>query len=628
MSTRKCFSVTILLAVVFLLTGCQESNEAKYNRAQQLLSNGKYDDAIKVFDEISTYEDSSKMSMYAKAIKAGENGDYETAYSGFAALGDYKDCQMMIVYYAARNHEANASTSYWRPWISAAETYDTIALFLDSKDRSERCRKAVYDGAVASAEKGDYSESIRMLDALGKYSDSTSLSKYYAAFKLEQDGKIYEAADAFAELAYYKDSSEQVDAVFQRCYDKAASLEANGDQLGAYDLFTYLGDYKDSYERAYKPYYDMGVEQKNARQWELAIYAFEKALNYKDAKDQLNDTKYLQAIELEENGSSEKAHLIYVSLGNYKDSFERAYKPSYDLGLKYVEEHKWEDAVAAFERAGTYSDARTQISETKYLQAKYLMSLGSYADAVDVFNTIKGYKDVNSLLEKDENLSFIVARTKKQKLFQTTDQIVTFGTYPQEGSESDKSAIEWQVLDYDEKNRKSLLLCRYGIDAQPFDNVEQSGATWERCSLRRWLNQYFFEHAFDTNEQSAILITDVDNGPDQGYSGWDASGGANTQDKVFLLSYAEAKKYLSVTYSYSSMQNSKAQVIPTKYAIARGAVTQGWMRGPDTGRWWLRSPGKASGGAAHVSFNGAPDSLNKSFGNACVRPAIWVEVVR
>ena len=46
------------------------------------------------------------------------------------------------------------------------------------------------------------------------------------------------------------------------------------------------------------------------------------------------------------------------------------------------------------------------------------------------------------------------------------------------------------------------------------------------------------------------------------------SGGNDTQDKVFLLSYAEANKYFGVPYGNSS--NTKSRVAQTAYAIAHG----------------------------------------------------------
>jgi hypothetical protein len=75
--------------------------------------------------------------MYAKAIAVAESGDFEAAVSSFKALGDFKDSPMMITYYTGRKYESQASASNWSPWITAAEYYDMVSYFLDSKTRAE-----------------------------------------------------------------------------------------------------------------------------------------------------------------------------------------------------------------------------------------------------------------------------------------------------------------------------------------------------------------------------------------------------------------------------------------------------------------------------------------------------------
>lgn len=128
--------------------------------------------------------------------------------------------------------------------------------------------------------------------------------------------------------------------------------------------------------------------------------------------------------------------------------------------------------------------------------------------------------------------------------------------------------IEWLVLARD--GNKALLISRYWLDAQPY-NTDHTSVTWETCTLRTWLNVTFYNKAFSSDEQAAILTTSVDNGKNQGYSKWSTSGGNNTEDKVFLLSYAEANKYFGVTYD--NISNTKSRVAPTAYAIAHGTWT-------------------------------------------------------
>ena len=133
--------------------------------------------------------------------------------------------------------------------------------------------------------------------------------------------------------------------------------------------------------------------------------------------------------------------------------------------------------------------------------------------------------------------------------------------------------------------------------------------------------------AFSKTEQGAILTTTVDNGKSQGSSRWDTNGGNNTQDKIFLLSYAEANKYLGVTWEDSN--NMKSRVTPTAYALKAGAWTNDSYTtadGEKAGWWWLRSPGDYQRFAAVVHTDGSLDSSHVSAVGGCVRPALWINL--
>ena len=206
----------------------------------------------------------------------------------------------------------------------------------------------------------------------------------------------------------------------------------------------------------------------------------------------------------------------------------------------------------------------------------------------------------------------------------TIGNIITFGTYPQTAAGTDKTPIEWLVLDRD--GDKALLISRYGLDAQPY-NTEFAEVTWETCTLRTWLNETFMNKAFTSEEQKGIVLTNVDNSKSQGYSEWDNDGGNNTQDKIFLLSYAEANKYFDVTLNDDN--NTKSRVEPTAYAIAQGAYTSSSNKtasGEEAGAWWLRSPGYYQYGAAYVYPYGSLLSSSVYYDDVCVRPALWVNL--
>ena len=118
--------------------------------------------------------------------------------------------------------------------------------------------------------------------------------------------------------------------------------------------------------------------------------------------------------------------------------------------------------------------------------------------------------------------------------FQPGDYI-TFGTYPQ-GPNGEVQPIEWLILNVQEG--KALLISRYGLDVKSY-NAEYCDTTWEQCTLRTWLNNDFLSTAFTIAEQEAILLSNVDNSKAQCNNSYNTTGGNNTQDKIFLLSYAE-----------------------------------------------------------------------------------------
>ncbi len=217
----------------------------------------------------------------------------------------------------------------------------------------------------------------------------------------------------------------------------------------------------------------------------------------------------------------------------------------------------------------------------------------------------------------------IMQKVKKQCEVTQGGKCIVFGHYPQTKEGKDNTPIEWMILDHN--GQRALVVSKYGLDAQPY-NITGDAATWETCTLRTWLNGTFYNKAFSSAEQTAILTTNVDNSKKQCYGGWDTSGGNDTQDKVFLLSYAEANKHFGVTYDNSN--NMKSRVAPTAYAIAQGAYIDSDDKADDDNDigWWLRSPGTYQECAAHVNADGFHFNYNVANDSGSVRPALWVNL--
>ncbi|GHU60168.1 hypothetical protein FACS1894171_0520 [Clostridia bacterium] len=127
----------------------------------------------------------------------------------------------------------------------------------------------------------------------------------------------------------------------------------------------------------------------------------------------------------------------------------------------------------------------------------------------------------------------------------------TFGSYY-------GKPIEWQALAVDTTAQKALLIPKEMVGSRSFnDNGE--GTTWENSSIRKWLNNEFYNTAFSAQQKAFILETDLENKANAEYN---TGGGANTKDKVFLLSVDEATKY------FSSDDSRVAEVNFTEQQIA------------------------------------------------------------
>jgi len=370
--------------------------------------------------------------------------------------------------------------------------------------------------------------------------------------------------------------------------------------------------------------YQQAVTLRKNGQYDDAIAAFAELGDYSDAAAQITETKYQQALALREAGQYDDAIAAFAELGDYRNVTAQIMKTKYQKAVALRENGQYDESIAVFTELNDYSDAKAQITETKYQQANNLNAAARYDEAYAIYVTLTGYKDVDKLLAEDDNMIAAAARDAKFAV----GNYVTFGTYPQTKAGNDATPIEWLVLARD--GNKALLISRYGLDAQPY-NTDYTSVTWETCTLRTWLNGTFYNKAFSSAEQAAILTTDVDNSKNQCYSGWNTSGGNNTQDKVFLLSYAEANKYFDVEnwQNNGATDNVKSRVAPTVYAIAQGAGKNSSYKTADdigAGLWWLRSPGYYQDFAAYVYADGSLSYRSVRSDTGSVRPALWVSI--
>jgi hypothetical protein len=136
--------------------------------------------------------------------------------------------------------------------------------------------------------------------------------------------------------------------------------------------------------------------------------------------------------------------------------------------------------------------------------------------------------------------------------------------------------IRWRILE--ENDGEVLILCDSIIANMRFDHSTNNYAESE---IRAWLNEEFYNEAFNDLQKELIFTTTVDN-----------SECEDTNDKVFLLSLAEAT---NPAYGFQDINfyDVARRMLTSDYTRANGAsmAVNSWeSQYYGNGIWWLRSP--------------------------------------
>ena len=632
-----------------------DSVEALYQTGIIASKAQNYAVSVAAFTAAGEYKDAAmkcSMDTYAWGSQLYDDGDYDKSAEVFASMGDFSDAPTRAN--EARYAAAGVSMSNGA-YDDAATRYTALGNFRDSADKAN---VAAYAAADEQLEAGDYIAAKARFANLDSYSDSKAKTQecdYRPAKALYENGKYQAALDLFTtgKLSGYKDS----DTIMNDCrYQLGKEAMVKGDYTTACDLFDATGDYSDSevqaaecrrlialaaaqklesngeYEAAYEQYglcKETGKQQEMAYQTALvklsgsnyadAVSWYEKAGDYSDAKEQiLSIGEYYyttQQYDLAEN--------VYVKVLGTGVADQRLY----ELGQYYELLGNNEFATRCYREAGDYEDATDKAISCEYQMAEEMFSNNEWESAKALYVKLLGYKDAaRKMIKCDKNIAALAALDAKF----TVGNCVTLGTYPQTVDGKDQTPIEWLVIA--RNDNKVLLISRYGLDYKPY-NTSYAEVTWETCTLRTWLNGAFLNKAFSTAEQTAILTTTVDNSEAQCYKSWSTKGGNNTQDKVFLLSYAEANKYFDVESWENGWaeNNIKSRIAPTAYAAVKVKKSISFSAditsdGEKSDAWWLRSPGNYQSMAAYVNANGLLYPKVVDVDCISIRPALWINL--
>ena len=205
--------------------------------------------------------------------------------------------------------------------------------------------------------------------------------------------------------------------------------------------------------------------------------------------------------------------------------------------------------------------------------------------------------------------------------------------------------ISWTILSEDTTNGIALILCDMIIDSQPFQNDHETNKVngksetynvssgvpngiyannYAYSTVRAWLNDTFYDTAFNELQKQLIELVDVDNSSSVTSNANNPYACENTEDKIFFLSYVDAmnskKGYLK--------SNEERYKKPTDYAQAQGTYVE---REDNTclgyGRWYLRTPNYLYSYYSHaiMPHGGFYSAYIYDIQNG-IAPALWINL--
>lgn len=187
--------------------------------------------------------------------------------------------------------------------------------------------------------------------------------------------------------------------------------------------------------------------------------------------------------------------------------------------------------------------------------------------------------------------------------------------------------ITWRILKED--NGRALILADLILDAQEYClgdyEYNMDKVAWEYCNVRKWLNDDFYNSAFNEFQKELIIQTTLDNqtttNEDLNYDKTTLPN--NTSDNVFLVAY---KDMINANYGFSvddTEYDKGKNKWTTDYAQAQGAFTSKFAYYPDFGRWLLRSAGAVS----YVNYDGTVNDFCSAYDSSYgIVPALWIKL--
>ena len=578
--------------------------EEKYQTSLELIEEKKYEEALELLTKIQGYKDvEAKISeanagnveaIYQHAVSLLDLS-YEAAYDEFSKIIDYKDSRYLLDY-----NDGLFLVGLHRRWpIGGTLSFgvfncETTNMYAMEQGTEMRWEIIQYDGNGNKA----LICTTRLVDK-NYYNDNDEAATNWSKCRLRKwlNGTFYKncfTSDEKKIISETKLSNPDGDGI-SGGPDTTDRVFISDRQISGHDGWAWVrkpGDRKNctscenghsANARSLNPIYPM--------MW-IDLVKYDANTYTKVDPEQYKDLA--QGDEKTEKGNNETqsdSHFDELKKGSKGDDVKRLQQAliaqGYLTGSADGQYGKMTEAAVKTAQ-GVFGLSETGIADSTFLDRLY-----------NGIESINGTENDNMDGEKKQILTI----DSYYEQF-TVGNTISFGHYVDED-------IEWLVLD--KNGDEILLLSQNIIDCLPFhsSNVD---ITWEKCSLRKWLNNNFLNEAFNESQKKAILTKSHSCGAEDGNPDIEGKrlSGKSTKDKVFLLSYAECREY-----------NILSKLSPaTAYAQTMGKHCRD--------EWWLRTTydhSKYDGGHADKAdskgYGAGYVSLDDTIG---IRPAIWVDL--
>lgn len=250
------------------------------------------------------------------------------------------------------------------------------------------------------------------------------------------------------------------------------------------------------------------------------------------------DYQYVVAKEIARSEGYDNAKQSLINADLAIDAEEMLNQIKYELADEYYADLDYVKAYTTYEELGDYSDAADKAMKAKHKVvelAEMKSSIGEYYTAYSMVYELEDLGD-----KEEARLNIIDKYLREQFIKANVGDVVYLGTY--ENRRSEIKPIEWKILEKTD-NRVMLFSIHNIADKTAIEfNDSRGDVHWSDCSLRKWLNEEFYNNYLNELEQQMLTETLVKVSGD-GNRKNDLGYGEDTMDKVYLLSLEELDKY-------------------------------------------------------------------------------------